>query len=117
MRSIPAKVACSPVPVPTFPRKTGAGPSSSTPDQDRPPYPDAVAHTLAKLMELSDAELVQLYDESAPSTQVGVAFYREELARRAADRSAAAMRNLSVISVAIAVAALIVAVATLIVTA
>src|SRR5215217_6768175 len=50
-----------------------------------PPYPDAVAHTLAMLMQMSDAELVQLYDESAPNTQVGVTFYREELARRAAD--------------------------------
>ena len=38
------------------------------------------------LMQMSDAELVQLYDESAPNTQVGVTFYREELARRAADK-------------------------------
>jgi hypothetical protein len=38
------------------------------------------------MMQMSDAELVQLYDESAPNTQVGVTFYREELARRAADK-------------------------------
>jgi hypothetical protein len=37
--------------------------------------------------------LVQLYDESAPNTEVGLAFHREELARRAADRSAAAMKS------------------------
>lgn len=75
-------------------------------------------------MKMSDADLVALYDDTEKNTQVGLDFYREELARRAADRSTAAMEDLarksarlSFVSVVVSVAALIVAIVTLIVTA
>ena len=75
-------------------------------------------------MKMSDAELVALYDDAAKNTQIGIAFYREELARRSADLITAAMEELarksatlSFVSVVVSVAALIVAIVTLIVTA
>jgi hypothetical protein len=46
-------------------------------------------------MKMWDAELVELYDDAVKNTQLGVVFYREELAQRAADSASAAMEDLA----------------------
>ena len=45
-----------------------------------------MAHTLAELRALSDAEVVRLYDAAADNTGVGLNFYRDELVRRDFER-------------------------------
>lgn len=45
-----------------------------------------IANTYGDLRKLSDAELIRQYDETAQSTQVGLNFLRDELARREAER-------------------------------
>ncbi|MCS5507137.1 hypothetical protein [Curtobacterium flaccumfaciens] len=86
--------------------------------------------SLAELQAMPDEEIVRQHDEHAKDTVVGIDFFLTELDRRAADRAAAASHAaeqaslklgrrsfwLAVISAATSVAALIVAVATLIVT-
>ena len=46
---------------------------------------------IAELRELSDEELIKEHDRIAPSTNVGVIYYLEELARRDQARQAASM--------------------------
>ena len=46
-------------------------------------------------MKMSDTELAELYDDAVGNTQLGIAFYRGELAQRAADRSTATMESLA----------------------
>ena len=43
-----------------------------------------MATTFAELRALSTEDLVKVYDDLAASTQLGLGFYREEIARRAA---------------------------------
>ncbi|HEX4130879.1 MAG TPA: hypothetical protein VHZ24_12625 [Pirellulales bacterium] len=45
-----------------------------------------MANTYAELRKQSEADLERLYDETATSTQIGLSFLREELARREAER-------------------------------
>lgn len=79
-----------------------------------------MAHKLAELQALSDEELIRLYDEAAPQSQVGVQLYGYEVNRRAQEHNAAAMRRLTlwtvrlaVVSIGVAILALVVAVTSL----
>jgi hypothetical protein len=54
-----------------------------------------MALKLARLQSMSDEELVRTYDEMAPSTMVGLDWYREELNRRAYERDTEAMHSLT----------------------
>jgi hypothetical protein len=79
-----------------------------------------MALKLASLLALSDEELIRTYDQVAEGTSVGLEWYREELNRRAAERDTAAMRHmtlwtvrLAVVSVVVALLALVVAVLSL----
>lgn len=94
-------------------------------------YVAVMSETLRELREMSDDEVVRRHDDLAKYTSVGVNYWLDELDRRSADRAAAASHAaelaslhlgrrsfwLSVISAATSVAALVVAVITLIVTA
>jgi hypothetical protein len=86
-----------------------------------------MALKLADLRSMSDEELVRTYDQMAPTTMVGLDWYREELNRRAYERDTEAMRSLTEqtvrlteqtvrltrVGIAVAVLALIVAVISL----
>lgn len=94
-------------------------------------YLALMSETLRELREMPDEEVVRRHDDLAKYTSVGVDYWLDELDRRSADRAAAASHAaelaslqlgrssfwLSVISAATSVAALAVAVVTLIVTA
>lgn len=43
-------------------------------------------YTIAELRSISDAELIDIYDQKAKHTDVGTKFYLDELSRRAQDR-------------------------------
>ena len=82
-----------------------------------------MALKLADLHAMSDDDLIKAHDAAAPPVQEGLSWYRDELNRRAYERDAAAMRDLTqwtvvlaAVSVGVAILALIVAVITLIVT-
>ncbi len=56
-----------------------------------------VAESWDELRRLSDTELIRRHDESAPHTQTGVAWYREELRRSEVHRQTQALVVLTVI--------------------
>ncbi|WP_438855710.1 hypothetical protein [Agromyces sp. M3QZ16-3] len=77
-----------------------------------------MSYTIERLRSLSDDELISEHDSMARSTVVGVEYFLEELDRRSRERSTVAANRLarnsfwlSVISTAIAIAALVVAIA------
>ena len=51
--------------------------------------------TYSELRKLPEAELIKKYDETAPSTQIGLNFLREELARREAERQQEGMSRMT----------------------
>jgi hypothetical protein len=62
------------------------------------------ASTYAELKALSTEELVRIYDATAKSTEIGLAFLREEIVRRenaeqtaAISRMTKQMRNLTIV--------------------
>ena len=57
-----------------------------------------MAFSRAELRSMSDEELVTLHDEIARFTQVGLNFYRDELAKRQSEREMAVMRRLTKVS-------------------
>ena len=80
-------------------------------------------NSYAKLRGLSMDELVHLYDERAKTADVGVAFIREEISRREAEKQTAAissmtmqMRNMTAWITGLTIANVVVAVITLYVT-
>jgi hypothetical protein len=73
-------------------------------------------NSYAKLRGLSTEQLVELYDQRAQHADVGVAFVREEIARREAEKQTAAiaemtatMRNLTWVITALTAVNVIVA--------
>jgi hypothetical protein len=54
-----------------------------------------MASTYAELRKLSDDDLIAAYDQLANSTCLGLAFYRDEIARRESDRLQAGMVKLT----------------------
>ena len=89
----------------------------------------AIAKTWANLQAMSDDSLVMHYDSVAERTETSLTYYREEIMRRALERSAAAAqrlaeaalqearasRRLAIANMVVAVAAIIVAVVAIIV--
>jgi isoleucyl-tRNA synthetase len=76
-----------------------------------------VAPKLSKLRTMSDEEIEQIYDKTAPNTVVGTDFYLDELSRRAFRRAsdaaleeAQSAKRLAVVNAVVAVIAVIVAV-------
>jgi hypothetical protein len=76
-----------------------------------------MGYSIERLRAMSEDQLVAEHDHAATSTTVGVNYYLDELDRRSRERSTVAANRLarnsfwlSVISTAIAIAALIVAI-------
>jgi hypothetical protein len=54
-----------------------------------------IATTYAELRRLSDGDLVKQYDDTAQTTQIGLDFLRQELARREAEQQQEAVFRLT----------------------
>ena len=69
-----------------------------------------MSFTIEQLRSKSDAELITLHDEMAQHTQVGVAYYLDELRRRDQARAIAASHRLAVASFVLSIVNAVVAV-------
>ena len=70
-----------------------------------------MSETIAKLREMSEAELIRLHDEHASHTVVGTAHYLAELSRRDQQRANAEMlrhtRAMTLMTIVITIATII----------
>lgn len=82
----------------------------------------SIAPRIAALAAMTDDELIAAHDQHARQTEIGQGFYRDELNRRAQDRTTAAAlaeakaaRTLAIWNMVVAVAAVAIAVAAIVV--
>ena len=54
-----------------------------------------IVESYAKLREMTDEQLIELYNRNALSSDMGVAFFREEIQRREDERKYKQMCNIS----------------------
>lgn len=69
----------------------------------------ATAPTWAELQKLPDEELIGVYDDAAPTTQVWLGFAREELHRRQMERQGRTLTRLTWVITALTAANVVLA--------